>query len=83
MAPPPTPVFVDAAHLGSVGRNITAATTLGMAQHTKRPPPPMSIICRLSSIRMTSNGRNAAPIGNSKPPGNLAVRNRNGKSARL
>ena len=27
------PVFVDAAHLGSVGRNITAATTLGMAQH--------------------------------------------------
>ena len=26
-------VFVDAAHLGSVGRNITAATTLGMAQH--------------------------------------------------
>jgi hypothetical protein len=37
------PVFVDAAHLGSVGRNIIAATTLGMAQHTKRPPP-MSII---------------------------------------
>ena len=27
------PVFVDAAHLGSVGTNITAATTLGMAQH--------------------------------------------------
>jgi hypothetical protein len=39
--------LVDAAHLGRVGRNITAATTLGMAQHTKRPPP-MSIICRLS-----------------------------------